>query len=161
MVLPRLASAYGNGVYQHMADALMRLERPGDDPSGRREGAHGAWLHAHPDINSFSIFARGQWLAVDPGYSRVKDTRDHNTVIVNGKGQAGEGGQWLDYWAFQQRQPAPAIRLAESTSTHDTVLGDAGAIYVDEARLRQFRWQVLFLKPDVFVIADDIEAQGP
>ena len=228
-VLRRLASAYGNGVYQHMADALMPLERPRDDPAGRREGAHGTWMHllwydpsvrptppdrlptarhfedmdlvsmrsdwgpdasmlvfhagpgpghhnmadpqrgtmrgfgpghAHPDINAFSIFARGQWLAVDPGYSRVKDTRDHNTVIVNGTGQAGEGGPWLDYWAFQQRQPVPAIRLAESSPAYDTVLGDVGAIYVDEARLRHFRRQVVFLKPDVFVIADDIEAEG-
>jgi Heparinase II/III-like protein/Domain of unknown function (DUF4962) len=229
VVLRRLASAYGNGFYQHMADALMPLEAPRDNPSGRREGAHGAWMHllwydpavrptapdslptmkhfadmdlvsmrsdwgpdasmlvfhagpgpghhnmadqqrgtmrgfgpghAHPDINAFSIFARGQWLAVDPGYSRVKDTRDHNTVIVNGKGQAGEGGPWLDYWAFQQRQPVPAIRLAESSPAYDTVLGDVGAIYVDEARLRHFRRQVVFLKPDVFVIADDIEAEG-
>ncbi len=229
MVLRRLASAYGNGVYQHMAEALMPLERPRDDPNGPREGASGAWMHllwydsavsptppgrlptwkhfadmdlvsmrsdwgpdaamlvfhagpgpghrnmadpqrvamrgfgpghAHPDINSFSIFARGQWLVVDPGYSRVKDTRDHSTVIVNGKGQAGEGGTWLDYWAFQQRQPAPSIRRAESTPAWDSVLGDAGGIYVDEARLRHFRRQVLFLKPDVFVIADDLAARG-
>ena len=229
MVLRRLAAAYGSGVYQYMADALMPLEAPRGDIPGRREGAHGAWMHflwydpavrptppdglpttrhfadmdlvsmrsgwgedaailvfhagpgpghrnmadplrgamrgfgpghAHPDINAFSIFARGQWLVVDPGYSRVKETRDHSTVIVNGKGQAGEGGAWLDYWAFQQRQPAPSIRRAESTPTWDSVLGDAGGIYVDEARLRHFRRQVLFLKPDVFVIADDLAARG-
>jgi len=228
-ILRRLASAYGNGVYQHMADALMPLERPREDPGGRREGAPGAWMHllwydpavrptppdgwptlrhfadmdlvsmrsdwspdaavlvfhagpgpghrnmadpqrvamrgfgpghAHPDINSFSIFARGQWLVVDPGYSRVKDTRDHSTVIVNGSGQSGEGGAWLDYWAFQQRQPVPSIRLARSAPAYDTVLGDAGGIYVDEARLRHFRRQVLFLRPDVFVIADDLAARG-
>ncbi|HSD66985.1 MAG TPA: heparinase II/III family protein [Vicinamibacteria bacterium] len=230
VVLRRLASAYGNGVYQHMADSLMRRDLPRGDPADRRETAHGTWMHllwydpavaptppdrlptmrhfddmglvsmrsgwgkdaavlvfhagsgpgrrnmgdpqraamrgfgpghAHPDINAFSIFARGQWLAVDPGYSQVKDTRDHNTVVVNGRGQAGEGDKWLDYWAFQQRSPAPSIRRAETTARYDTVLGDAGAIYVDEARLRRFRRQVLFLKPDVFVIADDIEAQGP
>ncbi len=229
-VLRRLAAAYGNGVYQQMADGLMPLERSGGDRSGRREGAAGAWMHllwydpavrptppgglptmkhfadmdlvsmrsdwgrdasllvfhagpgpghrnmadprraemrgfgpghAHPDINAFSIFARGQWLAVDPGYSRIKDTRDHSTVIVNGKGQAGEGGAWLDYWAFQQRQPAPAILRAESTRAYDTVFGDAGGIYVHEARLRHFRRQILFLKPDVFVVADDLAARGP
>jgi hypothetical protein len=229
MVLRRLASAYGNGVYQHMAGALMALERPREGRAGTREGVSGAWMHflsydpavppsppdrlptmrhfadmdlvsmrsgwgenaavlvfhagsgpgrrnmgdpqraamrgfgpghAHPDINAFSIFARGQWLAVDPGYSQVKDTRDHSTVIVNGKGQAGEGGKWLDYWAFQQRRPAPAILSAESTPAWDSVLGDAGNVYVDEARLRRFRRQVLFLKPDVFVIADDLAAQG-
>jgi len=230
VVLRRLAAAYGNGVYQHMADALMRRGRGSDDPSARRERAHGEWLHllwydptvrptppdglatmrhfadmdlvsmrsgwgadatvlvfhagpgpghrnmadpqraamrgfgpghAHPDINAFSIFARGQWLAVDPGYSRVKDTRDHSTVIVNGRGQAGEGGAWLDYWAFQQRLPAPAILRAESAPAWDTVLGDAGGVYVDEARLRHFRRQILFLRPDVFVIADDVATHGP
>ncbi len=230
VVLRRLAAAYGNGVYQHMADALMRRERgSGGDPSARRERAHGEWLHllwydpavrpmppdglptmrhfadmdlvsmrsgwgedaavlvfhagpgpghrnmadpqraamrgfgpghAHPDINAFSIFARGQWLAVDPGYSRVKDTRDHSTAIVNGRGQAGEGGAWLDFWAFQQRLPAPAILRAETTPFGNAVLGDAGGVYVGEARLRHFRRQILFLEPDVFVIADDIEAQG-
>lgn len=229
MILRRLASAYGNGVYQHMADVLMPLEQPRNAPSSEREVAHGAWMHllwydaavrprspdglptmrhfadmdlismrsdwghdaamlvfhagpgpghrnmadpqraamrgfgpghAHPDINSFSLFARGQWLVVDPGYSRVKDTRDHSTVIVNGRGQAGEGGAWLDYWAFQQREPAPAIRLAKSAAAYDTVLGDAGGIYVAEARLQRFRRQILFLKPDVFVIADDLEARG-
>ena len=226
VVLRRLAAAYGNGVYQQMADALMRLGRSGER---RREGAQGAWLHllwydpavrptppdslptmrhfadlglvsmrsgwgedaavlvfhagpgpghrnmsdpqraamrgfgpghAHPDINSFSIFARGEWLAVDPGYSRVKDTRDHSTVIVNGRGQAGEGGPWLDYWAFQQRRPVPTIHLAQDTAVWDSVLGDAGGIYVDAARLQHFRRQILFLQPDVFVIADDIEARG-
>jgi len=229
MVLRRLASAYGNGVYQHMADALLPFERPRGDPSAAREGAHGAWMHllwydpavrptapdrwptlrhfvdmglvsmrsgwgedatvlvfhagpgpghrnmadprrtalhgfgpghAHPDINSFSIFARGQWLAVDPGYSHVKDTHDHSTVIVNGRGQTGEGGAWLDYWAFQERRPVPSILRAESTAAYDTALGDAGGIYVDEARLRLFRRQILFLKPDVFVIADDLAADG-
>ena len=40
VVLRRLASAYGNGVYQHFADALMRDERLRNDGSGRHERAH-------------------------------------------------------------------------------------------------------------------------
>jgi hypothetical protein len=229
-ILRRLASAYGNGVYQHLADALMPLERTSEFPGGRSPEPHGAWLHflwydpkveptgrdalptfkhfadmdlvtlrsgweddavalafhsgpgpghrnmshprriemkgfgpghAHPDINAFSIFARGEWLAVDPGYARVKQTRDHSTVIVNGEGQAGEGSEWLDYMAFQSRQPAPAIVRAESNAVYDTVVGDAGNIYKDAARLRRFRRQILFLKPDTFVVADDLAASGP
>lgn len=229
-VLRRLASAFGNGVYQGLAEGLMPLERTKEFPPGWRDEAVGAWMHllwydpavrpvprdglptlrhfadmdlvslrsdwgkdatvllfhagpgpghrnmghprraemrgfgpghAHPDINAFSIFARGEWLAVDPGYSEVKDTRDHNTVIVNGKGQAGEGNAWLDYWAFQQRLPAPSIRRVESHPDYDSLIGDAGNIYVDEARLARFRRQVLFLKPNVFVVADDLAAREP
>jgi hypothetical protein len=229
-ILRRLASAYGNGVYQHLADALMPLERTSEFPGGGRAEPHGAWLHflwydpgvkpigpdalptfkhftdmdlvttrsgwdsdavalafhcgpgpghrnmadprriemngfgpghAHPDINAFSIFARGEWLAVDPGYARVKQTRDHSTVIVNGEGQAGEGSEWLDYMAFQSRQPTPAITRAESNPVYDSVIGDAGNIYKDAARLRRFRRQILFLKPDTFVVADELATSGP
>src|SRR5205085_1769756 len=47
--------------------------------------------HAHPDANSFIIFARGQYLTGDTGYAGVPMTEHHNTLLVNGKGQAKEG----------------------------------------------------------------------
>jgi len=115
--------------------------------------------HQHPDINSFCIFSKGEWLAIDPGYTRLKETRNHNTLIVNGYGQAGEGEKWLDYMAFESREPVPEIRRAESTPVYDYILGDAGNIYVDEAGLDHFRRHVLFLKPDIVIIADDLKAK--
>ncbi|MFB3829927.1 MAG: heparinase II/III family protein [Bryobacteraceae bacterium] len=127
-----------------------RVERRGFGPG-----------HQHPDINSFSIYAHGQWLAIDPGYVHKKLTADHNTVLVNGLGQAGEGSQWLDFMAFESREPAPAIVRAESRPAYDYVIGDAGNIYVDEARLARFRRHLLFLKPDVVVISDDLRAKAP
>ncbi|MDP6039537.1 MAG: heparinase II/III family protein [Candidatus Latescibacteria bacterium] len=112
--------------------------------------------HQHPDINSFNIYSRGQWLAIDPGYTHVKETRNHNTIIANGYGQAGAGGKWLDYMAFEAREPAPRILKVESNSVYDYVLGDAGNVYVDEARLKHFRRHLLFLKSDIIVVADDL-----
>jgi hypothetical protein len=41
------------------------------------------------------------------------------------------------------------------------VTGDAGNIYVDEAQLAFFRRHLLFLKPDVVVVADDLGAKAP
>lgn len=117
--------------------------------------------HQHPDINSFCIFAYGQWLAIDPGYTKLKLTRNHNTVLVNGLGQAGAGDKWLDYEQFGAREPAPAILRVESNPVYDYVLGDAGNIYVDEAALTGFRRHLLFLKPDIVVVADDLEAKKP
>jgi hypothetical protein len=116
--------------------------------------------HGHPDINSFNIFAYGEWLAIDPGYSKLKETRNHNTVIVNGHGQAGEGKTWLDYMAFESREPAPAILRVESNPVYDYVLGDAGNIYVDAASLQYFRRHLLFLKPGTVVILDDLTAKS-
>jgi hypothetical protein len=128
----------------------LRLERRGFGPG-----------HQHPDINSFSIYAHGKWLAIDPGYVYVKKTADHNTVLVNGHGQAGEGGKWLDFMTFQNRLPPPEILRAQSNPDYDYVIGDAGNIYVDEAALSVFRRHLLFLKPGIIVIADDLAATAP
>jgi hypothetical protein len=115
--------------------------------------------HQHPDINSFCLFSEGKWLAIDPGYTRLKSTRNHNTIIVNGYEQAGGGKKWLDYMAFEEREPAPAILKVESNPVYDFILGDAGNIYVDEAELKYFRRHMLFIKPDIVIIADDLAAK--
>ncbi len=113
--------------------------------------------HQHPDINSFVIYANGTWLAIDPGYIMLKETRNHNTILVNGHGQAGAGGKWLDYLTFQNRDPAPKITFTESTPIYDYVIGNAGNIYVDEAGLEYFERQLMFIKPDIIIIADRLK----
>lgn len=130
--------------HRNQADP-RRIERRGFGPG-----------HAHPDINGFSIFAHGEWLALDPGYVRPKWTRDENTILVNGMGQVGEGREWLDYMAFQNREPAPRILRAGTNPDYDYVIGDAGNIYPDAAELAHFRRHLLFLKPSTVVILDDV-----
>jgi hypothetical protein len=131
-----------------------------NDPSRLENRGFGPG-HGHPDINSFNIFAKGEWLAIDPGYTHFKLTENHNTIIVNGMGQAGAKEKWLDYMAFEAREPAPAILRVESNPVFDYVIGDAGNIYVDEAQLKCFRRHLLFLKPDIVIIADDLEGKIP
>ena len=114
--------------------------------------------HQHPDINSFVIYGNGTWLAIDPGYIQIKETRNHNTVLVNGHGQAGAGSKWLDFMAFESREPAPAITFTETTPDVDYIIGNAGNIYVDEAGLDLFERQVMFVKPDIVIVADRLKA---
>ena len=47
--------------------------------------------HAHPDANSFIIWANGKYLTGDTGYLGFKETDDHNTILVNGRGQEKDG----------------------------------------------------------------------
>ena len=42
--------------------------------------------HVHPDVNSFILFAKGQYLTGDSGYAGVPKTVEHNTLLVDGKG---------------------------------------------------------------------------
>jgi len=116
--------------------------------------------HSHPDINSFNIFSKGEWLAIDPGYTYEKLTRNHNTIIVNGFGQSGAGKKWMDYMTFESRDPAPAILMVESNNVYDYLIGDTGNIYMDEAQLKSYRRHLLFLKPDIVVIADDLQTKS-
>lgn len=116
--------------------------------------------HQQPNINHFVIYANGTWLAIDPGYTHLKETRNHNTILVNGRGQAGAGEQWLDYMAFQNREPAPKIMLAETTGEYDYIIGNAGNIYVDEAGLEYFERQLMFIKPDIIIIADRLKGKA-
>lgn len=114
--------------------------------------------HQHPDINNFVIYGNGTWLAIDPGYTRIKETRNHNTLLINGFGQAGAGKEWLDYMEFQNREPAPKITYTETTSDYDYVIGNAGNIYVDEADLDFFERQLMFIKPNIIIISDRLSA---
>ena len=50
--------------------------------------------HNHPEQNHFVLFGRGEILVGDTGYTYDKQTRDHNTILVDGKGQYGDGQMW-------------------------------------------------------------------
>ena len=47
--------------------------------------------HVHADIGSFYIYAKGAFLATTTGYTAEKWTRDQNTILIDGKGQAADG----------------------------------------------------------------------
>ena len=47
--------------------------------------------HVHADIGSFYMYAKGAFLATTTGYTAEKWTRDQNTILIDGKGQAADG----------------------------------------------------------------------
>ncbi|MEK7751360.1 MAG: DUF4962 domain-containing protein, partial [Acidobacteriota bacterium] len=118
----------------------------------------GRWSHGHDPHNSFTLNAYGQALLVNNVYRDlygspfhakwVWTTRAQNAVLVNGEGQkprsADLGGRIVK-WEFQ--------------NGCDYVLGDATASY--EGRLKRALRHVIFVKPDVIVIADELEAPKP
>ena len=48
--------------------------------------------HAHPDAGSFILFSHGQWLCTDTGYCLPSVSANHNTLLINGRGQESAGG---------------------------------------------------------------------
>jgi hypothetical protein len=112
--------------------------------------------HVHPDANHFVLFGDGEWLIRDDGY-RAKSTAQHNTLLVDGQGQTGEGSMWFNGASMLKPAAEPRVQTAHSTPAIDTIAGDATAAYPVGAGLKRYVRHLLFLKPDVLIVADDIE----
>jgi hypothetical protein len=111
--------------------------------------------HVHPDVGHFVLFGAGQWLVRDDGY-QDKWTDQHNTLSIDGVGQLGEGHQWFDGTACLLARSRPRILRASSSAELDQITGDVTAAYPKRAGLQRFVRHLLFVKPDVLIVIDDI-----
>lgn len=112
--------------------------------------------HNHPDQNHFLLFGRGEALAVDPGYTYEKKTRNHNTVLVDGRGQYRDGQMW----------PTPNPGRAHITGFVNEgdvtiVSGDATSAYPDDLGLMRFERTFVLAGRDLAVVHDRLMASEP
>lgn len=111
--------------------------------------------HVHPDAGHFIIFANNQWLIRDDGY-QDKWTDQHNTLLIDGAGQLGEGRTWFNGSECLLAKARPRIILANSSAELDHIAGDVAAAYPKSAGLERFVRHLLFVKPGVLIVVDDI-----
>lgn len=111
--------------------------------------------HVHPDAGHFIVFANGQWLIRDDGY-QDKWTDQHNTLLIDGAGQLGEGRTWFNGTECLLVKARPRIILASSSAELDHIAGDVTAAYPKSTGLEHFVRHLLFVKPDVLIVVDDI-----
>jgi hypothetical protein len=120
--------------------------------------------HCQPDINSFQIYAYGKWLAIDPGYDRPKRTENHSTILVNGVGQLGDTGitgrdyDYFDREAVVAAKAKSKIVKTETNPVYDYIIGDAENIYPVSSGLEKFIRHLVFIKPDIIIVVDELEA---
>ncbi|MBO5762543.1 MAG: heparinase II/III family protein [Lentisphaeria bacterium] len=114
--------------------------------------------HQHADQNSFSINAYGDKLIVDGGYydwwgsahfySYATTTRAHNTLLINGNGQA------------ERAEGADGVtRYFADSPAFGYVCGDASNPAIYGGRLQKFTREMLFVKPDAVLTFDRVQAQ--
>ena len=120
--------------------------------------------HAHADALSVTLFSGGRELLVDPGTfvyncapewrSYFRSTRAHNTVAIDGRDQAGQGGTF--HWKTELRSRAasqlslPGVDYFEGEHDGYCRLPD-GVVH---------RRRVLSLPPDSWIIVDDFRGAG-
>ncbi len=118
----------------------------------------GSFNHSHADQNSFVVYGHGEPLLIDSGYydwygaphdrSWTRETKAHNDILVDGEGQPvfdiTARGEITDYF-----EAPPGCYT----------VGDASAAY--GGKLSKFVRHVLYLRPDAFLIVDELEADEP
>jgi hypothetical protein len=116
--------------------------------------------HVHPDVNHFVLFANGEWLLRDDGYA-WKQTNHHNTLLVDGVGQIGEGSQWYNGMDAIRAKARPRVLYALSGPVITEIIGDATSMYPRASGVRRYVRRLLFYKPDVLIVVDEIETDTP
>lgn len=136
------------------------LDRPEQDTFFLfKSSPYGSVSHSHADQNSFCILKGGRALAIASGYygpaygmphhaDWTRQTKANNCILVNGQGQVvrdpNAGGRIVQF----RRQKALTY-----------VCGDAAAAC--GGKLTTFLRHVLFLRPGIFVVLDELAAPAP
>jgi len=114
--------------------------------------------HMHPDAGAIMVYAHGDYLLCDTGYTR-KFTAYRNTIVVNGIGQTGEpdgDGDWFECTELRREKRAPRLLRVDIGGDMDYLIGDVAPAYELEAGLQKFLRHVLYLKPDCWVLVDEL-----
>jgi hypothetical protein len=116
----------------------------------------GSVSHSHADQNSFAVAKGGTFLAIPSGYygpsygsphhaQWTRSTKANNSVLVGGEGQV-----------IRESKASGRILAFENQEGLTYVAGDAADAYM--GKLDRFDRHVLFLRPGLFVLLDDLEA---
>jgi hypothetical protein len=118
--------------------------------------------HAHPDANSFIIFAGGKYLTGDSGYAGVPLTEHHNTLLVNGKGQ-GKEGEGHDAFTDVPYELLNRIRISEVKAEKGRIMvrGEATAAYSPDLGVKKFVREFVYQPDSGFTVSDDVETSRP
>ncbi len=109
--------------------------------------------HNHPAQGHFVLFGKGEVLAGDPGYTYEKRTRNHNTILVDGKGQLGDSEMW----------PKPTSGTSKVTGflrqgQVTIAAGEAASAYPAALGVSTFERFLVMTGPDLMVTYDRLAA---
>lgn len=136
-----------------MGDSVLTPERV---TMTFKSSPYGSFNHSHADQNSFIIQAYGENLAIKSGYydayhskhdsGFTRTSHAHNTVTLSkSRGQKDDA-------IFANGYISSYLTQAEL----DLAVGDATAAYV--GALGKFRRHIVYIKPDLYIVVDDLAA---
>jgi hypothetical protein len=118
--------------------------------------------HVHPDVNSFILWAHGQYLTGVSGYAGVPKTAEANTLLVDARGQGNDGSGGHDAWSNTSyaRLNLSRIMVAHFDANGFTATGEGAGVY--DATIGLTQWtRTLTMTPGKLAIADSITTTSP
>ncbi len=120
-----------------------------------KSSPYGSVSHSHADQNAFAIMKGGTALAIPSGYygpsygkphhaEWTRSTKANNCILVNGEGQqvrVAKGGKITGF---------------QDAKSYTYVSGDATEAY--DGKLNRWVRHILFLRPGIILLLDEIEA---
>ncbi len=127
-------------------------------------GPYGRW-HQHEDKLNIEVYAHGTPYIVDPGITSYytnpwtrfyTTTQAHNTVLVDGRAQARGRNQTIEQWTESARDST----FWHSDDDSDVAAASYDAPYADLDVAVRHRRAVIFVKPDYFMVFDELTGEG-
>ncbi len=159
--------------------AVIASGRTADDLLLALRAGHNAQSHCHQDLNNVVLWAYGENLLADHGRGRYsheywrraygdfyKDTRGHNCILVNGRGQKrgrdctahlSENTVVRSEGALQRYEPGEAGGWAEY------VFSEADCLYGEDEFALNVAWDrhVVMVDGEWFLIVDNVRTDMP
>jgi hypothetical protein len=135
--------------------------------AGSSQGEHAlnlnvyAGSHIHPDAGHFSLWSEGEWIFNDEGYSLLKKSENHNIILVNGKGQSGEGKRWFDRKKAEDNKSQSKIIKSNISARQAVVSAQLAGMYPIELNLNSWNRSLYIVDNDSYVIRDTIMVGKP
>jgi hypothetical protein len=118
--------------------------------------------HDHDDTNGFYLYRAGSWLAPESVGVANSETAVHNTLLVDNQGQYRPPFEASTFWrdpdAF--RDADGFLEATASTRCFDYVAANATRRYKNISGLEDITRYVVFLRPDYFVMLDNVAADA-
>ncbi|KAA3658008.1 MAG: hypothetical protein DWQ10_12065 [Calditrichaeota bacterium] len=112
--------------------------------------------HNHDDTNSFYRFKGGKWLATEREGIGLDETHGHNTLLIDGQGQYRPVAHYREADEFEGSDGF--IQRTANTAHFDYISANATNRYRQIPGMKAVNREVLFVRPDYFLMFDNIEA---
>jgi hypothetical protein len=116
--------------------------------------------HDHRDTNGFYLYGAGHWLAGEDVGVDYTATSLHNTLLIDGQGQYAPPYDHFDTRPEDFIGRDGYLEEVGTTPNFDYIAADATRRY-DVSDLEDVTRHVLFVRPDYFIMLDNLAARSP